>query len=230
MKLVLLPGMDGTGELFKEFVTCCDAESVVIPFPHDGNQSYEELSKYVLSKLPEESHIVLAESFSGGLIPHLLESENKHIKGVIFVASFLSCPRPFMVRLARLLPIKILAKFPGANILHKTLFLGWSVSQSTIGNFKAVINRLPASTLINRLNSIQYLSNQGMPSYSLPCFYLRPSNDLLVPEGKVSEIGKVFENFTLRSISGPHFILQSSPVASANEVGQAVQYITKHSN
>jgi len=230
LKLVLLPGMDGTGELFKEFVTYYDAKYVIISFPNDGSQSYEELSKYVLSKLPEENHIILAESFSGGLVPQLLKSENKHIKGVIFVASFLSCPRPFLVRLARLLPVKSLAKLPGANYLHKMLFLGWSVSRNTISKFKSVINSLPASTLSNRLNSIQRLSAQNLPTYTLPCFYLRPSNDLLVPKSKVSEIRGIFKNFSIRSVSGSHFILQSSPEASVSEVEQVVQHITKYSS
>lgn len=225
MKLILLPGMDGTGKLFEEFLNFYDGEASVVSFPNEGCQSYEELSSFVNLKLPSESHILFAESFSGGLIPHLLKSKNNNTKGIIFVASFVSCPSPFFVRLAMLLPIKKLSQLPGANIIHRSLFLGWAAKSSTVVKFKSVINSLPSATLKKRLKSIHSLSNLLTEVSSLTCVYIRPANDLLVSKCKANEIAKYFKNYTLRTVSGSHFIIQSSPQALASEVGQAVQHI-----
>ncbi|MGF1767098.1 hypothetical protein L4D06_06905 [Enterovibrio makurazakiensis] len=229
MKLVLLPGMDGTGNLFDEFVSFYRGETAIISFPHLGSQSYEDLSAFVVSKLPKEDHILLAESFSGGLIPHLIQHDNKHTKGIIFVASFLSCPRPSLIRLVLLLPIKRLSSIPGANLMHRLLFLGWDVQESIVATFTSTISNLPEATLKSRLRSILSLKNTMASHSSLPCVYIRPISDLLIPEGKAKEIPTSFTNCSYRPIVGSHFILQSSPQMLANEVRQAVLHITKNS-
>jgi hypothetical protein len=55
MKLVLLPGMDGTGELFAPVVSqLSDIECLVVPLPQSGAQDYKSLENYFRRKLPEE--------------------------------------------------------------------------------------------------------------------------------------------------------------------------------
>lgn len=80
MKLVLLPGMDGTGLLFKEFRSCYEGESLIISLPTDTHQGYQSLAMAIEKQLPQEDYILLAESFSGGLVQHLLNYSSNHIK------------------------------------------------------------------------------------------------------------------------------------------------------
>ena len=61
---VLLPGMDGSGALFDEFVSELQSKSIVISYP-DQPFGYEELEQHVRSRLPiDEPFMLLAESFS----------------------------------------------------------------------------------------------------------------------------------------------------------------------
>lgn len=47
IRLVLLPGLDGTGELFAPFVAALGAiPSQVIAYPHDRVMGYAELEAY----------------------------------------------------------------------------------------------------------------------------------------------------------------------------------------
>ncbi len=66
--VVLLPGMDGTGELFAPFLSSlagiCSVQ--VIRYPRDADLTYAELQQYVMNQLPVSEPITLiAESFSG---------------------------------------------------------------------------------------------------------------------------------------------------------------------
>jgi hypothetical protein len=60
---VLLPGMDGTGELFAEFLSYYDGDHLVISLPEFGPQDHATLAEVINNQLPMEGYILLAESF-----------------------------------------------------------------------------------------------------------------------------------------------------------------------
>ncbi|SEH70807.1 hypothetical protein SAMN05660691_00907 [Rheinheimera pacifica] len=95
-------------------------EVVVLPLPNEGAQDYKSLSQYILKRLPHEDFILVAESFSGGIAAQLSQQIVPHLKGIIFVASFLSAPKKLMAHFASLLPIRHLTHLPfsGSVITH----------------------------------------------------------------------------------------------------------------
>ena len=61
MKLVFLPGMDGTGRLFApELLSAIPFESAVIALPETGNQNYVALTNEVAGRLPDTDFDVIA--------------------------------------------------------------------------------------------------------------------------------------------------------------------------
>jgi pimeloyl-[acyl-carrier protein] methyl ester esterase len=68
MTLVLLPGMDGTGQLFAPFVVALGHEFnvKVVRYPTTEPMGYAELEALARAALPEEGpFVILGESFSG---------------------------------------------------------------------------------------------------------------------------------------------------------------------
>jgi pimeloyl-ACP methyl ester carboxylesterase len=68
--LVLLPGLDGTGKLFAEFLKVIESriDTLVVAYPSDTPMSYDELERLVLASLPaDRPFVLLGESFSGPL-------------------------------------------------------------------------------------------------------------------------------------------------------------------
>ncbi len=64
--LVLLPGIDGTGSLFSEFIDALgpDVETIVVSYPADQSQSYSDLETVARSFLPiNKPYLLLGESF-----------------------------------------------------------------------------------------------------------------------------------------------------------------------
>ena len=56
LKLVLLPGMDGTGDLFEDFLTHYRSEHLVIRLPQNGPQDHASVSKVIETQLPDETY------------------------------------------------------------------------------------------------------------------------------------------------------------------------------
>lgn len=227
-KLVLLPGMDGTGELFEEFLSNFDGDYIVIPLPRSGSQDHVFLANIIKEQLPTEDFILLAESFAGGIIPELLTQKNPHMKGVIFVASFLSSPNHFLLSIAKLLPIKSLASAPLSTIFHKFLLLGQGASKELLSKFITVTKSIPDLVLKNRL---EVMSQQRLPitTSDIPSIYIQALSDRLISSKKGREFTKVFINIEYIEIEGPHFILQSQPKESARLVTEAISLILKDS-
>lgn len=65
MKLVLLPGPDGTGRLFEPFLRALPSHlsPVIISYPTDQPLSYAELVRFVRQQVrSDEDYVLLAES------------------------------------------------------------------------------------------------------------------------------------------------------------------------
>jgi len=225
--LVLLPGMNGTGELFAEFLSYYDGDHLVISLPESGPQDHANLANVINKQLPNEDYILLAESFSGGIVPELLKLNLTQMKGVIFVASFLSSPRGYLIGLAKLLPIKTLASLPLSNIVHRLLFLGQEATKPLLSTFANVIKSIPKQVLSSRL---EVMKRQQLPqvTFNIPAIYIQALSDRLISPKKSQEVAYVFKHVEFVEIEGPHFILQAKPRVAARLVTEAVSSIINH--
>ena len=96
LPVVLLPGMDGTGTLFQEFVSILALERpvIVIAYPPDRPLSYTQLTSLVRAQLPTSRFFMLGESFSGPIAIEISASESDRVPGLILVSSFARNPFP----------------------------------------------------------------------------------------------------------------------------------------
>ncbi len=209
-KLILLPGMDGTGYLFAPLLSYLSAlEYEVIPLPCEGGQDADSLAEYVSDRLPDRSYVLLAESFSGPLAANILHSGDPNLRGIIFVASFLSRPGVVLPELFSHLPIKLLAGLPLSSYAIRAFLLGWGAGPELIALFRKALDSVPGRVLKDRLKQISGLRYDG-PVSDRPTVYIRPGRDHLV-EDKTSEFKRAFPSTRIIDVAGPHFILQACP-------------------
>ena len=109
-RLVVLPGMDGTGLLPDAFFAALgsDFPATVLTYPTDSPLNYAELADRLGLLLPaDEPYFLLGESFGGPLAVALAATQPAGLRGLVLCASFLRYPitalRP-MARLARFAP------------------------------------------------------------------------------------------------------------------------------
>jgi pimeloyl-ACP methyl ester carboxylesterase len=217
--------MDGTGLLFYRVMTeLGGVDAVVVPLPQEGAQDYARLASYVESRLPEDDFVIVAESFSGGIAARLSQQEMPGLKGVVFVASFLSAPRPFLAQIARWLPIKLLSALPFTSVVHKKLFLGGDADSDLVAEFRRVVRSVPSAVLSDRLSVIANARYDGFRS-PCPAVYVGAEKDALVEKSMRREFSDAYQNIAFIEVDGPHFILQARPEESAAVIHQAVSYL-----
>lgn len=102
--LILLPGMEGTGEMFAPLRRALgdSLPTKVLRYPVDVPLGYEELLPRVRVELPQgEPFVLLGESFSGPLALMLAAERPVGLRGVILSASFAQSPLSWLPPLAR---------------------------------------------------------------------------------------------------------------------------------
>jgi surfactin synthase thioesterase subunit len=223
MKLVLLPGLDGTGKLFTPLIEVLPSsiDTQVITYPLNKKQSYHELIEYVKQHLPKEDFVLLAESFSGPIAYQVALSKPNQLKSLILVATFLENPRPFLLKF---IPSSRVLALPIPNILSRIFFLGFSVKIKIIKLFNESIKTVSPNVIQYRLKEIRQLK-PSKQSIKLKITYIQASKDKLVPSKSLKDWQKVCDDINVFTVKGNHFILQANPIRCAEVVTEAVHHL-----
>lgn len=226
MKLVLLPGLDGTGKLFAPLIEALpdSIDIQVITYPLNKEQTYNELIEYVKLNLPTEDFILLAESFSGPIAYQIALSKPKQLKSLILVATFLENPRPILLKF---IPNSRVFALPIPTIISKVFFLGFSVKDRIIELFNEVIKTVSPNVIAYRLKEITQLQPVSQ-KVNLKTTYIQASNDKLVPSKSLKDWQKVCDEIDVSKVKGEHFILQTNPIRCAEVVTEVVRLITSN--
>lgn len=217
LKLVLLPGMDGTGRLLEAFLSALGTvDSQVIPLPDFGPQDYDSLAKYIYLQLPNEPFDILAESFSGAVIIRLIAMGHDYLRKVVFVASFLSSPGRLRTKFASRLPFGTLSGLPLASFGVKWLCWSSDTNKADVVESLSIVREVPAGILKQRLQVMSDLSCEPA-RFDIPVLCLIAARDRLV-KGRRQEFEKSFSNIVVQVIDGPHFLLQACTRECAQEV------------
>lgn len=224
MKLILLPGMDGTGLLFEPLLQVLppSLDIQVIAYPSDGDQSYKTIIGYVESQLPrDEDFILLAESFAGPIAYNIALKNQYKLKHIIFVASFIQAPSFSAKYLSQFFPVALLSEKAIPKFIIKRMLLGNYVDNELIRLFWESVNRVGPHTLKKRMAAIRVLP-PAMQKVQVPCTYIQATKDQLVSVSSIKPIKACFSQIKEYSIAGPHFILQAQPKACADIIASEV--------
>ncbi|MEJ2422995.1 MAG: alpha/beta hydrolase [Candidatus Thiodiazotropha sp.] len=221
MKLVLLPGLDGTGQLFRWFLQRYPGEARVIPLPEDGPQDHRALAQRIRTQLPAEDFVLLAESYSGLIAVHLMAMGMTQVKGVIFVASFLKSPNPWLLRLGMVAPLERPPHGLIPNIIYRSLILGKQASDALIREFLQVITQLPPGLVKKRIRALKGLHAPSL-EVDVPIFYLQAQQDRLISSDCWDDFKRRFPKAECYPMDGPHLLLQSQPKSASVLVAQLI--------
>ncbi|GEA06418.1 hypothetical protein KUL42_11790 [Alteromonas sp. KUL42] len=207
--LVMLPGMDGTGMMFEPLLQCLPSNlnHKIIPIPEVHFSSHHELAETILSDLPDDQCIILAESFSGRTAYELCLLAPEKIIHVVFAASFLDNPNK-LTALSSLLPLSLLKSTLVPNWLLKSLLFG--SDQAPIKLLNDSLTKVDTVLLRNRL---QIIANLTKPKkrLSIGATVINASKDHLVSSDAQNGIARVFLNTMQHEIEVGHFVLQAAP-------------------
>lgn len=216
--IVLLPGMDGTGELFSQFVLLkpVDFDATVVPLPQKP-VSYSDLERLIQPRIPGDvPYVLLGESFSGPLAIRLAAKCPPNLRGLILCNSFAAPPR---AAFWKLLPWGAIFHVPPPNLILRRYLAGDNAPLSLLADIRRTLSNVPPPILASRIRTL-LSSNSGdaLRTIDVPVLYLRGTADRLVTESAYRAIAEIVPSAKRCDIPGPHMLIQTRPV----EVWQAI--------
>jgi pimeloyl-ACP methyl ester carboxylesterase len=226
LQLVLLPGLDGTGLLFRAFLKMLDPaiRTAVVCYPPDRDMDYAGLEAVARASLPEkEPFVLLAESFSGPIAIAIAASRPAGLRGLILSCSFASNPRPLLA------PLRPLVRFLPVRAAPARLLAALALSRFATSalwtEFAKALSSVSPSVIRGRLHAVLGVDVSAFLSrIDVPVLYLRASEDRLVPRS-ASHGFSAMPRIRFVEIEAPHFLLQAKPAEAAAHVRAFVREI-----
>lgn len=218
IEVVLLPGLDGTGDLLANLKKHLAGRLAVqiIGYPAEEPLRYEDLVAHVRSRLPEGRLVLVAESFSGPIGIEVAASDAR-VAGLVLASSFARHPLPTsLAGIASVVPFRWMPlRFVGWLLMGSRAEreLKERVGRVLKGLHPAIVKaRVIAVLRVDRISLLREVR--------CPILFLRGNGDRLVGERSLKEISAVQPSCRIRLMDGPHMLLETRPEECADAIEQ----------
>ena len=218
--LVLLPEMDGTGELFADLVDSLpdSFEAVTVRYPTDQVLSYSELKPFVQAACPvSKPFVLLAESFSTPLAIQYAATMPPNLCGLLLCAGFATAPVAGWKRWPVLLAAPMLFRFKLPKFAVRQWLLGQSASAEMLAALQIAVSSVRSDVLAARIQAALSCDVRAeLAQVSVPVLYIQAAQDRLLSGSCLEAIHRVKPDMCVSVVAGPHLLLQSKPQEAAN--------------
>jgi len=216
VKLLLLPGMDGTGQLFQPLIAVLPPtlSGITVSYPLQDTLGYEELLTLVEAAIPPGRFVAVGESFSGPLAVMLSAKRPPGLCGIVLCASFVQFPLPVPKRWRR-------AVGPWMFRWQPLWILSWILlgrhAFGRLGHMlRTAVRSVSPAAMAARAHAVAEVDVvEALRRCPVPILYIRATRDMVVRPSCWDLVRSVREDTEVAVLVGPHLILQASPSAAA---------------
>jgi pimeloyl-[acyl-carrier protein] methyl ester esterase len=218
VRLVLLPGLDGSGEMSRAFARACRHPCDAIALPDAGPQGYRALAEQVREELPTAPFVLVAQSFSGPIAIELAAGGVPGLRALVLVATFARAPRPALLALASMLPLSLGFRVRPPAMALRAVGFG-DAPPALVAHAQDVLREAQPSAMAARVRAVAMVDvRERLRSISVPCLYLRATRDRLVPAECAEVFRSHLSDLEIADVDAPHFVLQVEPERCAARI------------
>lgn len=207
-EILLLPGMDGTGDLLAPFARALNRtrRARVLSYPPDRRLGYDDLVEHVVPRLPAAPCILLGESFSGPIAIEIAARHPDRVAGLILASSFVRHPAPSLLALGtplldpRFIPMGLVA----------WLLLGRNQDRIVTAALHRALRQVAPSVLAHRASQAPRVDKRAaLRRTRCPLLCLHGRDDRLVGIGHLARITEERSDAQVVLLDAPHMLLET---------------------
>jgi pimeloyl-ACP methyl ester carboxylesterase len=256
LHLVLLPGMDGTGQLFAPLLAALqdltpELPVSVVPYS-DQLPTDQQLQVSLHHRLKHGAKtVILAESFSGHVLTRLLHNWPAQLGpqpiGLVMAGSFVRNPQrwagPLRAVARAVLPpilpplMQVVTRdsrdspAPSPHPLLRTLarvLYGPQPAPEHCAALRNALAQVPPALMVARVQAVLACDEtRAWQALRVPTLVLSAQRDQLVPPAETARMLALRPNCQHIALPGPHGLLQTQPVAAAQAIVGFVQTLAR---
>jgi len=215
--------MDGTGELFSDFVAALPSWITphVVSYPGTAKLSYAELAKMVQAELPDSLFVLLPESFSSPLAVHLAAASGNNLYGLVICAGFIESPFGALSSGILYRTAPVLLRLRPTGFLIRRWMVGGDAPPRLVQRVSNAISSAKPEVIAERMRAVVSCNaGQELQALSIPILYVAGTEDRLIGVGGLKQFQRVRPETKVAKIRGPHLILQARLGEAAFAVAQ----------
>ena len=224
LTLVLLPGLDGTGNLFAPLTAELPRTLNVITaaYPRDRFLPYPDHVSWLRELVPRDGpYAILGESYGSTVAVKFAATHPPNLAGVILCAGFISNPVRKWGPLPKLLARPLFLRFRPPQFLREYFTLGFGAPKGLKLALQNTLRSLNSEVFAKRARAaIDCDAREEIRQVQVPLLYLQASEDRLVGAECLDEIKRLHPETISISIRAPHLLLQREPRAAAQAITQ----------
>jgi pimeloyl-[acyl-carrier protein] methyl ester esterase len=220
--LVLLPGLDGTGDLFVDFIAAFPESwtATTVTFPTDRFLPYTDLRPFVGAAVPQSERFVLvAESFSAPLAVWYAATNPPNLAAVVICAGFVRNPLHGWSGVVKALVKPWLFKLKPHRTILEYFLLGQDAPSVLLQSLRHALRKVSPDVLRGRLQEVLDCdARDDLRRTTVPLLYLEATYDRLLSLSCKDEFSQLRPDTVLRSVPAPHLLLQREPQKAATVI------------
>jgi pimeloyl-[acyl-carrier protein] methyl ester esterase len=230
--LVLLPGMDGTGNLFANLIPELPhtVNVIIVAYPGERFLPYPELVSWLSGIVPKDgAFAIVAESYGTPLAVKFAATHPPNLIGIVLTVGFISNPVRRWWPLPKILARPLFFRFRPPDFLHEFFIVGSHAPESLKQAIRLTVRSVNPKVLAMRARAcIDCDARQEIRQVKVPLLFLQAAEDRLVGKECMDEIKRLHPETITISIRAPHLLLQSEPRAAAKMIMQFLEENCPH--
>jgi pimeloyl-[acyl-carrier protein] methyl ester esterase len=220
--MVLLSGLDGTGDLFVDFIAALPESwtATTVTFPTDRFLTYTDLRPLVGAAVPQSERFVLvAESFSAPLAVWYAATNPPNLAAVVICAGFVRNPLHGWSGAVKALVKPWLFKLKPPRTILAYFLLGQHAPSGLLQSLRHALQKVSPDVLSGRLQEVLDCdARDDLRRTTVPLLYLEATYDRLLSLSCKDEFSQLRPDTVLRSVPAPHLLLQREPQKAATVI------------
>ncbi|HUR47120.1 MAG TPA: hypothetical protein VMZ27_14670 [Candidatus Saccharimonadales bacterium] len=216
--LVVLPGLDGTGDLLSSFIAETENkfETHLVRFPKHKPLVYQQFFPCIREVLPwGKPYSLLADSFSGHLALLFAEDQPQYLESIILCSSFFTNPSSHTTWWNKFTG-KDPFKPPFTKEFLKKYLFGEDCPEGLLDKAKEVFDSVPPEILEFRWNlAMKTESRRQLSTSNKPILFLAGNQDALLHEKHLADLALMQPKMEVMRFDAPHALLQRFPREAA---------------
>ena len=216
-EIVLLPGLDGTGDLFDRLVAQLSPElqTTVVRYPQDPSLGYAGYAEIVRDVIGSRRVFLLGESFSGPVAIRVAAQLGRQVKGLVLAATFVKRPWPgFLIRRAA----QVDPRSTPPNI-RDAILMGPYGDPQLVEKIEEIIRTLSRRVRAARLRAVADVDVRAdFAALACPVLVLHGRGDWLVRKTPIQRAVSQKGRARMVVIPGAHMLLQTRSAEAAAEI------------
>lgn len=221
---MLLPGLDGTGNLSAPLIPELpqSLKVITVAYPPDRFLPYLELVSWLSELVPKAGPFaILGESYGSTVAVKFAATHPSNLIGVILCAGFISNPVRKWGLLPKLLARPLFFQFRPPDFLREYFILGSGAPDILRIGLRHSVRSVNTEVFAKRARaSIDCDARQEIRQVRVPLLYLQASEDRLVGKECLDEIKRLRPETISIPIRAPHLLLQREPRVAARAIIQ----------